>query len=101
MEGEVKINYMYTKQVLDFLKKLSIGKSKVNQTLVDEFYIETNGGSDMSKYSAILSKGIEAIQGKQEEIGISSMFRPGGTSVQTELLDDLDNVELISFLIIR
>ena len=55
----------------------------------------------MSKYSELLSKAIEAIKGKQEEVGIASMFSPGGTSVQMELLDDLDDVELVSFLIIR
>lgn len=55
----------------------------------------------MSAYSEILSKAIEAIRGKQDEVGIGSLFSPGGTSVQTELLDDLDDVELISFLIIR
>ena len=101
MDGNVKINYMYAKQVLDFFKKLSIGNKAVNQELVDAFYAETNGGSDMSKYSELLSKAIEAIKGKQEEVGIASMFSPGGTSVQMELLDDLDDVELVSFLIIR
>lgn len=101
MDGNAKINYMYAKQVLDLFKKLSLGKNTVNQELVNEFYQETNGGSDMSEYSNILSQAISAIKGKSEEVGISSMFTPGGTSVQTELLDGLDDVELISFLIIK
>lgn len=101
MDGTVKINYMYAKQVLDFFKKLTIGKKTVDQLVVDKFYEETNGGKDMSDYSEILSKAIEAIRGKQDEVGMGSLFSPGGTSVQTELLDDLDDVELISFLIIR
>jgi len=101
MDGTVKINYMYTKQVLDFFKKLTVGKKTVNQSLVDEFYEETNGGKEMSTYSEILSKAIEAIRGKQDEVGMDSLFSPGGTNIQTELLDDLDDVELISFLIIR
>jgi hypothetical protein len=101
MDGTVKINYMYAKQVLDFFKKLTIGKKTVNQPLVDTFYAETDGGKDMSVYSDILSKAIEAIRGKQDEVGMGSLFTPGGTTVQTELLDGLDDVELISFLIIR
>lgn len=101
MDGTVKINYMYAKQVLDFLKKLTLGKKTVNQPLVDTFYAETDGGKDMSIYSDILSKAIEAIRGKQDEVGMGSLFAPGGTTVQTELLDGLDDVELISFLIIR
>lgn len=101
MDGTVKINYMYAKQVLDFFKKLTIGKKTVNQPLVDAFYAETDGGKDMSVYSDILSKAIEAIRGKQDEVGMGSLFTPGGTTVQTELLDGLDDVELISFLIIR
>lgn len=101
MDGTVKVNYMYAKQVLDFFKKLTVGKKTVNQPLVNKFYDETNGGKDMSAYSEILSKAIEAIRGKQDEVGIGSLFSPGGTNVQTKLLDDLDDVELISFLIIR
>lgn len=101
MDGTVKINYMYAKQVLDYFKKLTLGKKDIHQQLVDEFYSETNGGSDMSDYSSILSSAIEAIKGKQEEVGMASMFTPGGTSVQTELLGDLDELELISFLITR
>lgn len=101
IDGTVKINYMYAKQVLDFFKKLCLGKKEVNQELVNAFYAETNGGSDMTKYSNILTDAIEAIHGKQDEVGMGSLFSPGGTNIQTELLDELDDVELISFLIIR
>lgn len=101
MDGTVKINYMYAKQVLDFFKKLSIGQNEINQEQIDVFYQETNGGSDMTKYSDILSKAIEAIKGEQEDVGVASMFSPGGTNVQSELISNLDDIELISFLIIR
>lgn len=98
MDGTVKTNYMCAKQVLDYFKKLAVGKKSVNQTLLKDFYKETNGGSDMSDYSEILTKAIDAIKGKKEEVGMGSLFSPGGTNVQAELLDD---VELISFLIVR
>ncbi len=101
MDGTVKTNYMYAKQTLDFFKKLSLGKREVNQELVEEFYAETNGGSDMSVYSDILSQAIQAIKGEQEEIGVDSMFTPGGTNVRASVLDSPDDIELISFLIIR
>ncbi|MGL5550318.1 MAG: helicase-related protein [Culicoidibacterales bacterium] len=101
MDGTVKTNYMYAKQVLDFFKKLTVGKKTVHQQLVDEFYEETNGGKDMSAYSKIMTKAIEAIRGKQDEVGMSSLFSPGGTKFQSELLDNLEDIELISFLIIR
>ncbi|MFG5465340.1 helicase-related protein [Enterococcus faecalis] len=101
MDGTVKINYMYAKQVLDFFKKLCLGKKTITQELVNIFYTETDGGSNMTVYSDVLTKAIDAIRGKQEEVGLSSLFSPGGTTFQTELIDDLDDVELISFLIIR
>ena len=101
IDGTVKINYMYAKQVLDFFKKLTIGKRTINQVLLDEFYNETSGGGNMTKYSEILNCAIEAIKNKKEEVGIDSLFSPGGTNIQIELLDDLDDVELISFLIVR
>lgn len=101
LDGTVKINYMHTKQVLDLFKRLSLGEKEVNQRLVDEFNKETDNGRDMSSYSIILSKAIEVIQGKQEEVGLASMFSPGGTNVYSDLIDDIDDVELISFLIVR
>lgn len=101
MDGTVKVNYTYAKQVLDFFKKLTLGKNKANQELLDEFYDETSRGSDMTQYSRILSQALDSIRGKQEEVGISSLFTPGGTNVQIELLDDLEDIELISFLIVR
>ena len=101
MDGTVKINYMYAKQVLDFFKKVTKGKNTINHELISDFYKETENGSDMSEYSEILSKALEAISGKQEEVGIGSLFTPGGTSIQMDLLDNLDDVELISFLIVR
>lgn len=101
MDGTVKINYTYAKQVLDFFKKLTVGKKTVNKMLIDEFYEETDNGRDMSTYSKILNKAIEAIRGKQDEVGMDSLFSPGGTNIQLELSDNLENIELISFLIIR
>ena len=101
MDGTVKISHVHVKQVLDLFKKLTVNKKNVNQSLVDEFYAETNGGKDMSNYSDILTQAIEAIRGKQSEVGLDSLFSPGGTNIQTSLLNNLDEVELISFLIIK
>ncbi|MGL5898957.1 MAG: helicase-related protein [Lactobacillaceae bacterium] len=101
MDGTVKISHVHVKQVLDLFKKLTVNKKNVNQSLVDEFYAETNGGKDMSNYSDILTQAIEAIRGKQSEVGLDSLFSPGGTNIQTNLLNNLDEVELISFLIIK
>ena len=87
--------------MLELYKKLTLGKTEVNQELVNEFYAETNDGENMSTYSEILSKAIEVIRNKHDEIGLSSLFSPGGTSIQTDLVENLDDIELISFLIIK
>lgn len=101
MDGTVKINYTHAKEVLELYKKLTLGKTEVNQDLVNEFYVETNDGENMSTYSEILSKAIEVIRNKHDEIGLNSLFSPGGTSIQTNLVENLDDIELISFLIIK
>ncbi|UQS81818.1 SNF2-related protein [Bombilactobacillus folatiphilus] len=101
MDGSVQIDHVHTKRVLDLFKKITLNKTEVNQDLVNEFNQETDNGRDMSQYSEVLRAAIDAIRGKQEEVGIESMFTPGGTNVQTNLIDNLDEVELISFLIIK
>lgn len=101
MDGEAKIHYTQSKQILDYFKKLAMGQEKVFSDLVTNFNKETQDGRDMSQYSELLSQAIDLIKGKKESVGLDSLFTPGGTTLQTDLLSSMDEVELISFLIIR
>lgn len=100
-DGEVKFSYMKSKTVLDYYKKLCLGKKEVLNELVKEFNFDTNDGKNMSKYSELLVETIEDILGKKQETGVKSLFNKGGTAVVKKDINGLEEFELITFLIIR
>lgn len=100
-DGSVKLNHLHTNQILSIYKKLAKGKNSVFQTLVDQFNNETQEGKNMEEYSYLLTQALEEIKGKTEEVGIQSLFAPGGTHFESADNLQIDDFELISFLIIR
>ena len=92
---------MHTKKILDFYKKLCKGKGKVFYNLVDIFNKETNEGKNMKRYSTLLEQSINSIIGKKEEKGVASLFSKGGTTIQKNVFNRIEDFELISFLIIK
>lgn len=100
-DGEVKFSYMKSKTVLDYYKKLCLGKKDVLNELVKDFNFDTNDGKDMRKYSELLVETIEDIIGKKQETGVKSLFNKGGTAVVKKDINGLEEFELITFLIVR
>ena len=100
-DSEVKFSYIKSKKVLDYYKKLCLGKKEVLVDLVKEFNYDTNDGKDMSMYSELLVETIEDILGKKQETGVKSLFKKGGTAVVKKDIDGLEEFELITFLIVR
>ena len=100
-DGEVKFSYMKSKKVLDYYKKLCLGKKEVLNDLVKEFNFDTNDGRNMGKYSELLVATIEDIIGKKQETGVKSLFNKGGTAVVKRDINGLEEFELITFLIVR
>lgn len=100
-DGNAKLHYTQSKKILDYFKKLCLGNNSIYQSLVDKFNKETEYGSEMEEYSDLLREAIDIIRGKKEEVGLASLFSAGGTTMQMDLLTKLEDVELISFLIIK
>ena len=100
-DGEVKFSYIKSKKVLDYYKKLCLGKNEVLNELVNDFNYDTDDGRDMRKYSELLVETIEDILGKKQEVGVKSLFKKGGTAVVKKDIDGLEEFELITFLIVR
>jgi hypothetical protein len=55
----------------------------------------------MGAYSALLGKAIDNVFGKKEEVGVASLFSKGGTTLTLSDSSGLEELELVSFLIIR
>ena len=101
-DGEIKYSFMQSKKLMDFYKKLCVGKKEVLQGLVQQFNQETKDGNDMATYSRLLKSAIENIVGKKEEAGINSLFSQGGTNFyKTSSSSNSEDFELVSFLIIK
>jgi SNF2 family DNA or RNA helicase len=97
--GETKIDHTHAQQVFSLFKKLCKDQKGIFPELVKKFNAKTNKGKNMENYALLLQSAIEKINGKDEENGIQSLFSPGGTNIQPSN-DNVDDFELISFLIV-
>lgn len=98
--GEVLLNFIQSKKILDIYKKVCLGENTLFPDLISEFNRETNNAKDMSKFTNFLEKTVENIVGKEEEKGLDSLFSFGET-VLNNLVQNMDDFELISFLVIK
>lgn len=99
--GEILYNYIQSKKILDLYKVLCNYKKDIFEDKIEEFNQETKNGSDMKIYAGMLEKVVENIAGKEIEKGIKSLFSFGTTTLSNQLPKDLDDFELISFLIVK
>ena len=100
-QGQVKLSFLHAKNILDYYKKLCSGQNKIMEDIVKEFNKETNDGRKMEHYSDLLGTAIENLLGKKQEVGLSSLFSKGGTTMQKNFLGGLEDFELITFLVIK
>ena len=100
-DGTVEANFLQAKQVLDYLKKFCSGQKTVAKDLADAFNAETKHGRRMEKYSALLSKSIEDLIGKKQEVGVASLFSKGGTAMPQSFDDGMADFELVDFVVLK
>lgn len=100
-DGAVKLNFVHAKKILDCYQKICLGQSHVLSELVAEFNRKTSDGRNMSHYSGLLENAIQNLIGKKQEIGVASLFSKGGTTMQKEFFDGMEDFELVSFLVLK
>ena len=98
--GEILLNFIQSKKILDIYKKVCSGKNELYLDLIKEFNQETNNAKDMKKFTDFLEKTVENIVGKEEEKGIESLFSFDKTTLNKSV-QNMDDFELISFLVIK
>ncbi|KRD72065.1 helicase-related protein [Ensifer sp. Root278] len=99
-EGEVLLPYNQAKQVLDRLKKLSIGRDLPDAGACARFDKVTRFGRDMESYQKLLSRAVASIAGKSEERAVASLFSPGGTHALKGEFAGINDFEVVAFLVI-
>ena len=100
-DGEAFIHYTHAKKILDAYRKLALGKQEIDYNAVAIFNEETNDTTNMETYQELLKQSINIIKDKQEEVGIESLFSFGANTLQAELDLGDDDIELISFLVVK
>ncbi|NKK96540.1 helicase [Rhizobium leguminosarum bv. viciae] len=99
-EGEALLPYTRAKQVLDRLKKVSIGRDLPDAQACARFDKSTRFGRDMEHYQKLLSRAVASIAGKSEERAVASLFSPGGTHALKGEFAGINDFEVVAFLLI-
>lgn len=101
MDGEEILTATQTKKALDYFRKLAMGNDKILPELLEAFDKETQHHKNMKAYVSLLKTAINEVVGVREEIGLDSLASPGGTAMLQKNLSQEENLELISYLIIK
>lgn len=101
MDGEVLINHLSPKKLLDIMRLACKGKTQPDKELCKRVANETDNGRDMSEYSDLLQEAIASIISVKEESDVDSLFSEGETSFLRNDIAGLDDFELITFLIVK
>lgn len=100
-EGEVFIDHLEPKKILDSFRLLCRGKKEPNLELCAIFNKETDDGKNMKKYSELLETAISSMIEVKEEDDIESFLSGKNMSFLSDKIEGIDDFELISFLVIR
>lgn len=100
-DGQVAVNHLQPKQLLDKLRMLTRGKDTPDEELVGIFKAETNDGRDMNHYTQLLTIAIQSMIDTKAEADTDSLFSIGGTTALTGDIQGLDDFELINFLVVK
>ncbi len=98
--GEVEINHLAPKEMLDRLRQLCKGKAVYDKDLCRSFNQLTKDGRNMKKYSDLLGQAITSIISVKEKSDIDSFLSGDQASLFTQEIRGLDDFELIAFLVI-
>jgi hypothetical protein len=101
IDGTEIIRASQTKTALDYFRKLAMGNDRIIPELIAEFDKETKANKKMRVYANILKTAIQEVIGVQEEVGLDSLATAGGTSLLSSVINQEENLELISYLIIK
>jgi hypothetical protein len=99
-EGEALLPYTRAKQVLDRLKKVTIGRDLPDAQACGRFDKSTRFGRDMEPYQKLLARAVASIAGKSEERAVASLFSSGGTHALKGEFAGINDFEVVAFLVI-
>lgn len=99
-DGEIRLPYTQAKQVLDALKKLSLGRDLPDAEAGARFDKATRFGRDMEPYQKLFARAVASVVGKKEERAVASLFSPGGTHAIKGEFAGINDFEVVAFLVV-
>ena len=99
-DGEVSIQFTQTKQALDMIKRLTIGRDFAEIGAYNRYDKDTKYGQDMNEAQKLLAKAVASIVGKSEESAIASLFTPGGTHANKREFSGINDFEVVAYLVV-
>lgn len=100
-DGEVDLNFVQSKRIMDVLKKHGHGKPAPDNDAVGRMDALTKNGKDMSHYRNLLEIAVSSIIGKSEEKGVESLFSRGGTNLTKDGFQGMEDFEVISYMVVN
>jgi len=101
LDGNTSVGLNNTKLALDYFRKLCMNNDKLQDNDIKQHQKETGGDKKVDKYKSLLNEVLQDVAGVQEEVGLSSLARPGGTMLTSNTTQSDESLELISYLIIK
>jgi SNF2 family DNA or RNA helicase len=99
-DGTVLLPFTQVKQLLDRIKRLTIGRDLPDAGACDRFDKATRNGKDMSAAQDLLATAVASVVGKKEERAIASLFTPGGTHAMKGEFQGINDFEVVAFLVV-
>ena len=100
-DGEVFINHLQPKELLDRVRYMCRGKVEPITELCRSFNKETKDGYNMKHYSDLLGDAITSIISVKEQSDIDLLLSGFQGELFTKEIKGLDDFELICFLVVR
>lgn len=101
MDGNVITDHLSPKKLLDKMRYLARNEEEPIPSIYKPFNKETRDGRNMKIYSALLGKAIDSIIEKKSESDTKAFLSGGQISFINTMMKDLDDFELICFLVVR
>jgi SNF2 family DNA or RNA helicase len=99
-KSAVLLPFTQAKTVLEYLKRLCVGRNLPDIDACNDFDKATKQGEDMIQAQKLLSAAVASIVGKKEERAVNSLFRTGGTHAIKGEFSGINDFEVIAYLII-
>jgi len=102
-DGDVRYNFTAPRQTLEILRVLCRGQDAPYRQLCELFDAQTSNGEDMSHYSDLLEKAVDAIVARFARKSTRNLFsgRDGKLIDSGRRVKHTDDFELITWLVIR